>query len=62
MADSTWEPIDGRGLCGDTCRLEVPGGWLYRERECANRDGCTTAVALVFVPNHRRTKYTPTSD
>ena len=38
-------------MCGDTCRLKVPGGWLYRERECANRDGMTTALALTFVPD-----------
>jgi hypothetical protein len=45
-----WEVINGRGLCGDTCRLQVPGGWLYRERECAQRDSITTALALTFVP------------
>lgn len=28
----------GRGVMGDTYRLRVPGGWLYRGRECANRD------------------------
>ena len=50
MAKTEWEIVSGRGLCGDTCRLKVPGGWLYRERECANKDACTTALALTFVP------------
>jgi hypothetical protein len=46
-----WEIITERNtgsFCwGDTCRLSVPGGWLYREREY--RDGAIT-IALAFVP------------
>jgi hypothetical protein len=49
--ENDWELINSKGLCGDTCRLRVVGGWLYRVRECADRDGRTTAVALTFVPN-----------
>lgn len=49
-----WELVNGRGLCGDTCRLKVPGGWLYRERECADRDARTTALAYAFVPADTR--------
>ena len=45
-----WELVNGRGLCGDTYRLKVPGGWLYRERECGGRDAITTAIAYAFVP------------
>jgi hypothetical protein len=48
--EQDWDTINSRGACGDTCRLKVPGGWLYRERECQNRDGVPTAVALAFVP------------
>ena len=50
-----WELIDGRGLCGDTYRMKVPHGYLYRERECAARDGVTTALALTFAPDLNRT-------
>jgi len=53
--DGDWELIIGMGLCGDTCRLRVPGGWLYRSRECAEHDGRTSTVALCFVPNPNRT-------
>jgi len=55
--DGDWELISGRGLCGDTCRLRIPGGWLYRERECADKDARTTAIALTFVP--RPSKHDP---
>lgn len=46
-----WEVIDGRGQCGDTCRMKVENGYLYRERECADRNGITTSVSLAFAPN-----------
>ena len=45
-----WKPVENRGLCGDTLRMKVPGGWLYLTRECARRDGVPTAIALTFVP------------
>lgn len=47
---SEWETVNSRGMCGDTCRMKVPGGWLYRERECQQRDGFTTLLTVVFVP------------
>lgn len=42
-----WEWIEERGDVGDTFRLPVPGGWLYRIREWG---GDTFCVALTFVP------------
>jgi len=45
-----WEIVEGRGQCGDTLRMKVPGGWLYMVRECGQRDGVPTAVAVTFVP------------
>ena len=46
-----WDLVTGRGACGDTYRLRVPGGWIYRERECGGHDAVTTALAMTFVPD-----------
>jgi hypothetical protein len=40
-----WERVEGRGMCGDTMRMRVPGGWLYLARECTMHDGIPTASA-----------------
>jgi hypothetical protein len=45
-----WQRVEGRGQCGDTMRMKVPGGWIYLARECPMRDGVPTAIALTFVP------------
>ena len=46
-----WELIEDHDV-GDTYRLAVPGGWLYRVREVRQIDDPRgpVAVALVFVP------------
>jgi hypothetical protein len=45
MADEKWEEIskDGNGMIV-TCRLKVPGGWLYRV-------GLGSKVAIAYVPD-----------
>jgi hypothetical protein len=45
-----WESVENRGMCGDTLRMQVPGGWLYLARECSQRDGVPTVIAVTFVP------------
>lgn len=52
MKKHEWEVIDGRGELGDTCRMKVEGGYLYRERACAGKDGLPTVVALAFAPSY----------
>jgi hypothetical protein len=48
-----WERVEGRGMCGDTMRMRVPGGWLYLARECTMHDGIPTAIAMTFVPTEK---------
>ena len=51
MADTTiWQKITSEEG-GDTWRLPVLGGWLYRTREWTLGGG--VAVALAFVPDRR---------
>ena len=47
-----WEEIEMRSDGGDTFRLRVPGGWLYRVRE-GGPEGEDPSIALVFVA-HRK--------
>lgn len=44
--------IEWESVAGDTERIEVPGGWLYRVRtDCACRvDEVRLEVSVVFVP------------
>lgn len=45
---SGWELVEYHDG-GDTCRIETPGGWLYRCREWTAEAG--RAVSLAFVPD-----------
>jgi hypothetical protein len=51
--DYGWELVAGQGLRADTCRLRVPGGWIYRHRLGDGKGGPDTTVALCFVPDPR---------
>ena len=58
--EETWELIERRPSYGDTYRLPVPGGYLYRVREATRSEPAPyalpeqplgpVAVALCFVP------------
>ena len=47
-----WVFIASEAEGGDTYRLRVPGGWLYRVREwAAGEPDRPSTVALAFVPD-----------
>lgn len=50
--DRTWKSVGDED--GDTDRMKIPGGKLYRTRVCGN-DSDVVAVAMVFVPDPERT-------
>jgi hypothetical protein len=49
-----WEVLEiddvSGDISGETCRLPVPGGWLYRT-VCARENRAPIGLAMVFVPN-----------
>ena len=53
MSDKfVWELIDRQDF-GDTHRMRITGGWLYRNREWDSRsqESLNVAVALCFAPD-----------
>jgi len=48
MTTEIWEMIESH-RDGDTYRMEIPGGWLYRVREYGAKDS-PIAIAVKFVP------------
>ena len=55
MLSTTWDLVEVRENLGDTYRMQVAGGWLYRVRESANvgpPGHSPVAVSITFVADH----------
>lgn len=50
-AGKAWETVVDQHGYGDTERLEVPGGWLYRTTFAGADQSAPPSVAMVFVPD-----------
>jgi hypothetical protein len=51
--ESKWELVDDER--GQTDRLKIPGGWLYRTT-VSDRDSDVVPAAMVFVPDPEKKK------